>query len=91
MPGTGRGSVLPPPVPPRKPPGEVADYPAAAARARELLGWSVDPDDPIVRTPFREHLKLPLRTESQLRALALQQVAESRAARNAGLDDALGL
>lgn len=58
----------------------VADYAARAAEVRTLMGWSEE-GEPFVTTPFRERFGLPPRTEGQLRAMAREQVAESRAGR----------
>jgi hypothetical protein len=66
------------PVPPRKLPGEIADYAAWARKTWESLGW---PSGQIVRTPFREHARLPIRTDDELRAIATRQLAASRSAR----------
>ena len=55
---------------------ERADYETAGATARQILGFS---SDPFVRTEFRRQMRLPLRTEAQLRSMALEQVEEHRA------------
>lgn len=68
-------------VPARKPPAEVAYYPAAAAMARELLGAGRVTRESVVRTPFRDQYGMQLRTEPELREMALADVAVSRAAR----------
>ena len=62
---------------------EIADYPAAAARAREILAAAlgrpvVSSDAYLPQSDFRERYKLPLRTEAELREIARQQVEESR-------------
>lgn len=75
-------------VPPRKDPSEIADYPARAAEARAMLNKALgigddgDAGGPVVTTPFRSRMRLPPRTEGELRAIARAQVAESRALGN---------
>lgn len=61
--------------------------PCAMARRRVLyFGWgekiaAMTGGGRVVRTPFRDRARLAPKTEGQLRALALEQVAEARAAR----------
>ena len=56
----------------------VADYEAAATRARELLNM---PRPAVVRSEFRARYGIPARSEEEYRAIARQQVAEFRAQR----------
>jgi hypothetical protein len=69
----------------RRPPEEIADYAAWGQAARQALAIQLgqpEPDGPYVVTEFRQKFGLPPRTESQLRAIAREQVAEARAARD---------
>jgi hypothetical protein len=57
---------------------QAADYPAAAARARELLNM---PRPAVAASEFRARYGIPARSEEEYRAIARQQVAEFRAQR----------
>ena len=61
----------------------IAEYAAAAAMARHMLGFgTADPSDTWVRTSFRERSGFRLLTDSALRTEARRQVAEFRSARD---------
>lgn len=52
-------------------------YWARGRQTRLAMGWGLEP---VVHTPFRERMRMMPKTEGQLRALALEQAAEHRAA-----------
>ncbi len=57
------------------PPADPEATHRGARAVREAAGWALPgADDPLVRTPFREHARLPLRTESELRMIAAAQL-----------------
>lgn len=48
--------VNPPPVPPRRPPGEISDYPREAAAVRAALGWDQTTRDQELRAIARRQV-----------------------------------
>ncbi len=76
-PANGPASRLPgygQPIPPRKAPEEIADYAVYVRKAWAELGWQGE----VVCTPFRERAGFPLRTEDDMRAIAIAQLRDQR-------------